>query len=189
MAITVSWEKQSITAARAALLQKYEYILYQKLNKTVEQRTPNFGALISKAAENRHRARENKRWLRAFRKAARFLNDGLEAIRTHNTFSIGTEYIASLIIPKAQTRSASSTATDTISDDRGPDDPDPDPDPERPYLALGIDHKATTPAGPPVPSVLRPFTDPITVKVRHCRYERQQHHTEPQGSDSTPPRG
>lgn len=65
---------------------------------------------------------------------------------------------------------------------------DPDPDPERPYIALGIDHKATTPAGPPVLAVLRPFTDLNTLTARPCQYE-QPKHPEPQGSNPSPPRG
>ena len=64
---------------------------------------------------------------------------------------------------------------------------DPDPDPERPYIALGIDHKATTPAGPPAPVSLRPV--PLyRIEMRRCRYEYpRQHHAGPQGPDSTPP--
>lgn len=48
----------------------------------------------------------------------------------------------------------------------GPDDPDPDPDPERPYIALGIDYKADTPAGPPVPVSFRFF--PLSNEMRYC---------------------
>jgi hypothetical protein len=60
---------------------------------------------------------------------------------------------------------------------------DPDPDPERPYIALGIDHKATTPAGPPPPVSLRLFPlDRIEMRYRHegNRTERTQGNPSPQ---------
>lgn len=107
-----------------------------------------------------------------------------------NTIIAGSEHIPPLPVRKAKPRSASRAArtatADTDSSGGGPDDPDPDPDPQRPYIALGIDHKATTPAGPPVLAVLRPFTDLNTVTARLCRYETRQHHSGPQGPDSTP---
>lgn len=60
----------------------------------------------------------------------------------------------------------------------GPDEPDPDPDPERPYIALGIDHKATTPAGPPVPVSLRLFSL-YRIEMRYCHEGDQPDHPEP----------
>ena len=70
-----------------------------------------------------------------------------------NTFVAGYEHIPPLPIkktkPRSTSRAARTAAADTDSGGGGPDDPDPDPDPERPYIALGIDHKAATPAAPP----------------------------------------
>ncbi|MET4161953.1 hypothetical protein ABIE61_001802 [Marinobacterium sp. MBR-111] len=60
----------------------------------------------------------------------------------------------------------------------GPDEPDPDPDPDRPYIALGIDHKATTPAGPPVPVSLRLFSL-YRIEMRYCHEGDQPDHPEP----------
>jgi hypothetical protein len=78
--------------------------------------------------------------------------------------------------PRARASHSTPAADEGDSGGGGPDDPDPDPDPERPYIALGIDHKATTPAGPPLFAVLRPFTDPNTVTARLCRHEYTRHH-------------
>jgi hypothetical protein len=78
---------------------------------------------------------------------------------SQNTFILGFENL--LPIPDRQARPRSSApgsrAATTDSGGGGPDEPDPDPDPDRPYISLGIDHKATTPAGPPVPVSLRLF--------------------------------
>ena len=191
MAITVPSEKQSITNARDALYERYEICLFEEISNAINARMPNFGALTSKAKGRRHEARERKRLMRARNAVGRWLLTNMQAIRSQNTFIIGSEHIPPLPTSKAQPRSTSraahTAATDTDSGGGGPDDPDPDPDPQRPYIALGIDHKATTPAGPPVLAVLRPFTDLNAVTARLCRYETRQPHTGPQGSDSSPP--
>jgi len=97
-----------------------------------------------------------------------------------NTFILGFENL--LPIPDRQARPRSSApgsrAATTDSGGGGPDEPDPDPDPERPYIALGIDHKATTPAGPPVPVSLRLFSL-YRIEMRYCHEGDQPDHPEP----------
>lgn len=78
-------------------------------------------------------------------------------------------------------RSNTATADNSSSITGRPDDPDPDPAPERPYLALGIDHKATTPAGPPAPVSLRLF--PYRIEMRCCH---DGHRTHSQNADPAP---
>lgn len=54
---------------------------------------------------------------------------------------------------------------------------DPDPDPDR-RLSFGIDHKATTPAGPPVPVSLRLFFL-YRIEMRYCHEGNRSDHPEP----------
>ena len=189
MAVTVPYEKLSISKARDTLQQRYEDTLYQKISEAIK---PNFGALISKDEGLKHRERERKKCARISRTVIRWFVACLEALRSRNTFNIETDHSPIKVISKTKPRSASraarTAAADTDSGGGGPDDPDPDPDPdpERPYIALGIDHKATTPAGPPVLAVLRPFTDLNTVTAQVHNYAQIQY-TEPQGSNSPPP--
>lgn len=124
------------------------------------------------------------------RSIAKTILRGTPYALSRNLFTAGADQLPNLfnrtISARSASRAASTAAADTDSGGGGPDDPDPDPDPERPYIALGIDHKATTPAGPPVLAVLRPFTDPNTVTARLCQYD-QPKHPEPQGSNFPPP--
>ncbi len=80
--------------------------------------------------------------------------------------------------PRARASHSTPAADEGDSGGGGPDDPDPDPDPERPYIALGIDHKATTPAGPPVPVSLRLFSL-YRIEMRYCHEGDQPDHPEP----------
>ena len=82
--------------------------------------------------------------------------------------------------PKPRTRAPlhMPVADDGDSGGGGPDEPDPDPAPDRPYIALGIDHKATTPAGPPVPVSLRLFSL-YRIEMRYCHDGKRPDHPEP----------
>ncbi len=97
-----------------------------------------------------------------------------------NTINLGFENLPLMPDRQARPRSSApgSRAATTDSGGGGPDEPDPDPDPERPYIALGIDHKATTPAGPPVPVSLRLFSL-YRIEMRYCHEGDQPDHPEP----------
>jgi hypothetical protein len=98
---------------------------------------------------------------------------------SRNTFILGFENLPLMPDRQARPRSSApgSRAATTDSGGGGPDEPDPDPDPERPYIALGIDHKATTPAGPPVPVSLR--LSLYRIEMRYCHDGNKPDHPEP----------
>jgi hypothetical protein len=127
----------------------------------------------------------NKRWIYFLRqksseKAASLRLIARQPKPSTNTFILGFENLPLMPDRQARPRSSApgSRAATTDSGGGGPDEPDPDPDPERPYIALGIDHKATTPAGPPVPVSLRLFSL-YRIEMRYCHEGDQPDHPEP----------
>lgn len=106
----------------------------------------------------------------------RFKQLARQPLPSRNTLILGFENLPLMSDRQARPRSSApgSRASTTDSGGGGPDEPDPDPDPERPYIALGIDHKATTPAGPPVPVSLRPFPF-YRIEMRHCHEDQYRY--------------
>lgn len=84
------------------------------------------------------------------------------------SFSAGIQQVPQLqFLQRCKIRTRAPRHTNAQGVGRSPSgSSDPDPDPGRPYIALGIDHKATTPAGPPLPVSLRLF--PYRIEMRHC---------------------
>lgn len=117
---------------------------------------------------------------RKYQFGLRFKQLARQPLPSRNTFIIGFENLPLMPDRQARPRSSApgSRAATTDSGGGGPDEPDPDPDPERPYIALGIDHKATTPAGPPVPVSLRPFPF-YRIEMRCCHEGNRTDHPEP----------
>jgi hypothetical protein len=117
---------------------------------------------------------------RKYQFGLRFKQLARQPLPSRNTFIIGFENLPLMPDRQARPRSSApgSRAATTDSGGGGPDEPDPDPDPERPYIALGIDHKATTPAGPPVPVSLRLFSL-YRIEMRYCHEGDQPDHPEP----------
>lgn len=116
---------------------------------------------------------------RCFQFCLRFKQIARQPLPSRNTLIIGFENLPLMPDRQARPRSSApgSRAATTDSGGGGPDEPDPDPDPERPYIALGIDHKATTPAGPPVPVSLR--LSLYRIEMRYCHEGDQPDHPEP----------